>query len=108
MEIRTADIPDGKSVTPVGEVDMSTSVELRSLLLKLVRHKTRNITINLEEISYIDSSGLATLIECLQETEKYGGKMLLVVARKKILDVFKLARLDRVFTIAPPELKPQA
>ena len=100
MEIKVEDFEDKKIVTPIGEIDMSTSVELRSTLLKILRQKPSTLIISLEKITYIDSSGLATLIECMQEMEKFKGKLKLIIAEKRILDVFKLARLDRVFDIS--------
>lgn len=101
MEIQTTDIDNGQLITPMGDIDMNTSVELRKTLQKCIKQKTGEIVVTLQKVNYIDSSGLATLIECLQESQKYGGKLKLVVEKQQILDVFKLARLDSVFKIYP-------
>jgi anti-sigma B factor antagonist len=101
MEIKMNDESETKTVAPSGEVDMSSSVKLREVLQRLVKKKIPKLVVNLEEVSYIDSSGLATLVECMQEMKKYGGEMKIVVTKKAILDVFQLARLDRVFRISP-------
>ena len=56
-----------------GEVDLYSSPEVRNILLKLIQDKTTIIIVDLEKVSYIDSSGVATLIEGLQEAGKYSG-----------------------------------
>ena len=98
-EIKEQDIDNGKIITPVGEIDMKSSVDLREILQKLVREKTAALIVDLQEITHIDSSGLATLIECLQEINKYNGCFKLIINNPKIIDVFKLAKLDYVFRI---------
>ena len=100
VEIKIIGNEEETKVIPVDDVDMTTSVELREALQKLLRRKTKKIIVSLEKVNYIDSSGLATLIECHQECNKYKGSMTLLIDNPKIMDVFKLARLDRVFDIA--------
>lgn len=86
-------------VIPEGEIDMGSSGELRQVLQKIIKNKTNVIIISLEDASYIDSSGIATIIEALKKIEKYNGKLRLVINTNKIWNVFKLARLDMVFKI---------
>jgi anti-sigma B factor antagonist len=82
-----------------GEIDMYSSPEMRKVLLQLTDDKTTAIIINFQEVEYIDSSGIATLVEALQEVEKYQGKFLLTNLSDKVMDVFALSRLDKVFDI---------
>jgi len=86
-----------------GEVDMMSSPDLRRVLTEALRAKPRVLVVNLANVAYMDSSGIATLVECLQGTRVYGGKLRLVEMRREILDVFELARLDRVFEILATE-----
>ncbi len=100
MEIHNIPIDGGVKVVPMSDVDMTSSVDLRKVLQKLVRQKPKKLIVSLENVEYIDSSGLATLIECMQECLKYKGSFRLVISNSKIMEVFRLARLDRnVFQI---------
>ena len=79
---------DGVTVASLsGEVDLESSPRARELLLGLVR-SGRRVLVDLSAVAYIDSSGVASLIEAFQ------------LARRGIpVRVLELARLDRVFTI---------
>ena len=100
MEIKQTD-GDGRSeVTVSGDLDMQSSPELRKALLDLVRKRAPHIIINLQAVPYIDSSGLATLVECMQGTNRYKGRLQLIGVHKNIWPVFELARLDKVFDIS--------
>lgn len=99
MEIKVDKTPGLAIVIPQGEIDMSSSGELRQVLQQLTKDKTETVIVSLEDAQHIDSSGIATLIEALKKMEKYNGKMRLVINTKKIFNVFKIAHLDMVFKI---------
>ena len=82
-----------------GEVDMYSSPEVREVLLQLVDIKAPTIVLDFRNVVYIDSSGIATLVEALQEVGKYKGDFILANLSKNVLDVFELSRLDKVFDI---------
>lgn len=82
-----------------GEVDLYSSPELRKALLELTGKETLNIIINLEKVDYMDSSGVATLVEGLQHSSSYSGKFMLTNIRDGVKNVFELSRLDKVFEI---------
>ena len=82
-----------------GEVDLYSSPEVRKQILKQTKEKTPAILVDLENVSYMDSSGVATLIEGLQQCGKYKGKFALVGLRASVKEVFELTRLDKVFEI---------
>ena len=103
MEIKQRTSNDAVIVGLSGEVDMSTSPEVRRAFLDLVEKKAPKILVDLSSVSYIDSSGLATLVECFQNTRKYGGKLRLFGLNENIKDVFTLARLDTIFDIKGTE-----
>jgi len=83
-----------------GEVDLYSSPALRKVLLELTKKKTSAIIVDLEKVKYMDSSGVATLVEALQQVNKYKGKLKLVNLRDAVKDVFELSRLDKVFDIS--------
>lgn len=81
-----------------GDIDLQTSPDARKALLGLVG-KGRPILVDLAGVGYIDSSGVASLVECLQSAKKSGQKLALVSVSDGALRVLQLARLDRVFVV---------
>ena len=82
-----------------GTVDIHSSPELRGELKVAVGSQAPRIVVDMEGVSFVDSSGLATLIEALQQVNKYSGTLLLCSLSKAVLGVFQLANLDRIFQI---------
>jgi anti-anti-sigma factor len=90
-----------KIVALDGEIDLHVSPRIAATLTAAVKQKPRNLIVDLGKVSYIDSSGLATLIEAMQTVEKYGGKFALVSLQETVKPIFEIARLDQVFRIFP-------
>ena len=88
-----------------GDVDLYSSPQVRKQILALANKKHANILVDFLEVTYMDSSGVATLVEALQLTNKNGGKLRLFNLGQPIKDVFELSRLDRVFEIYDDESK---
>lgn len=86
-------------ISPKGSVDLATSPIFRDELQKLLKEKAPCIFVDLHSVDYIDSSGIATLVEAYQILKEYDGKLLLFGLGLEIRDIFELARLDRVFAI---------
>jgi len=82
-----------------GEVDLYSSPDLRQKLLELTSAQMDAIIVDLHKVKYMDSSGVATLVEALQQVGKYGGKLKLANLRDAVKDVFELSRLDKVFDV---------
>ena len=81
-----------------GDVDLQSSPEARKILLECVARKMP-VLVDLSRVDYIDSSGIASLVESLQTARKGGGNLFIVSASEAALKVLELARLDKVFTI---------
>lgn len=91
---------DGASViTPLGEVDLGRSPTLRKELGVVISEKPACIVTNLAEVPYMDSSGVATLVEALQQCRASGITLLLCGMQDRVRSIFEIARLDMVFTI---------
>ncbi|MEW6356817.1 MAG: STAS domain-containing protein [Planctomycetota bacterium] len=105
MEVEQRKVDQAVIVRVSGEVDMKTSPELRRHLVALVGEKSKWIIANLENVAYIDSSGLATLVECLQGVKKYGGRLSLTGMNDNIKDIFVMTRLDTIFEVFDTEEK---
>ncbi|WP_299393578.1 STAS domain-containing protein [Pelagibius sp.] len=91
----------GKTVVELGgEIDLDRAPHVRRILLDCVA-RGRDLLVDLSQVSYIDSSGIASLVEALQSAGKGGTAFGLVAVSPQALRVFELARLDQVFTIHP-------
>jgi anti-sigma B factor antagonist len=86
-----------------GELDFHTSPQLREKFQAVVQKQIRKIIVNVKQISYIDSSGLATFVEVLQKVKKYSGKLVLTELQPAVRSVFEIAKLDQVFSLAGSE-----
>jgi anti-sigma B factor antagonist len=86
-----------------GEIDLHRSPQVKETLEPLIEKKMPRILIDLSAVSYIDSSGLAVLIETMQRIGAYGGKFGLFGLREGVRGIFEIARLDQIFKIFPDE-----
>ena len=85
-------------VSLTGDVDLDQSPKAREVLLKAVGGG-RKVLVDLSGVSYIDSSGVASLVEAFQQSKRNGSAFALVSVNPSALRVLQLARLDKVFTI---------
>ena len=86
-----------------GDIDMHRSPEVKETLEPLIAKKVPRILVDLSAVTYIDSSGLATMIETLQRIQSYGGKFGMFGLREGVRHVFEIARLDQIFSLYPDE-----
>ena len=107
---------DRPNVLPLeGEIDLHISPNVTASLSTMIEKKPKQLIVDLSRVTYIDSSGLAALIQGMQNAEEYGGKFALAGLQETIRTIFEIARLDQVFQIFPdvdaalaatPESKP--
>jgi len=91
--------PDRPEVVELsGNVDLEHSPDVRRRLLDAVK-TARRLLVDLSEVTYIDSSGIACLVEALQTARSKEGDLALVSVSMQAMRVLELARLDMVFSI---------
>ena len=83
-----------------GEVDLHASPALRTELQNCAAEKAAILLVDFSEVEYIDSSGLATLIEYVRDSSAHKGRIALFALKKKVRTIFDLVRLNELFTIA--------
>ena len=83
-----------------GEVDLSWSQDVRRAVLDALAGG-RPVGVDLSAVGYIDSSGIAALVEGLQQARQRGLRFALVAVSDAVRAVLELARLDRVFALVP-------
>ena len=99
MNVNT-DVRNGIAIIqPIGDVDLASSPLLRSHLKDAQQEAAGGMIIDLSNVNYMDSSGVATLVECLQSTRNSGMSLRLCQLNERVLSVFQIARLDGVFEI---------
>jgi len=82
-----------------GDVNIHTSPELRERLKPLLNNSYKEIHIDLSDVHFMDSAGIATLVEGLQWSRSTGGRFVLSGLTANVRDVFALSKLDTVFEI---------
>ena len=91
---------DGIEVVDVeGEIDVYTAPRLRELLIDLVNKNNYNLVVNMERVEFLDSTGLGVLVGGLKRVRAYDGSLDLVCTQERILKIFRITGLTKVFGI---------
>jgi anti-sigma B factor antagonist len=99
LEIQVEEKEGFHIVTPVGELDVYTVPLFRKVVLKLGGERRHDLILDLTRLTFIDSSGLGSLIETYQKARSVEGEIAFVLENPRILKVLKLVNLDKVFRI---------
>src|SRR5438477_503357 len=83
------------------EIDLHVSPNVTVSLNMMIEKKPKQLIVDLGRVTYIDSSGLAALIEGMQNVQEYDGKFALTGLQEPVRTIFEIARLDQVFQIFP-------
>jgi anti-sigma B factor antagonist len=87
-----------------GDIDLATSPELRKALLRELRElRMPRVILNLKAVRYIDSSGVASLVEGLKASRDVGSRFVLFGLNTTIREVLQLSKLVRIFEICDSE-----
>ena len=91
---------DGIEVIDVqGEIDIYTAPRLRELLIDLVSKGSYQLIVNLDKIGFLDSTGLGVLVGGLKRVRAHDGSLDLVCTQERILKIFRITGLTKVFGI---------
>ena len=91
---------DGRAVVAVGgEIDVYTAPQLRDAITELVGAGKYDITIDLEAVEFLDSTGLGVLVGGLKKVRAHDGSLQLVCNQDRLLKIFRITGLAKVFTI---------
>jgi anti-sigma B factor antagonist len=93
--------PEPNLLALAGEIDLHESPRVKEKLDPLIEQKLPRVLIDLTGVSYIDSSGIAVLIDAMQRIHAHGGQLALFGMRENVRGVFEIARLDQIFRIFP-------
>lgn len=101
LNVKTETLEAAVVVAPLGDIDLSGSPTLRQELRRAQMSKLPKLVVDLRGVSYMDSSGVATLVEAMQMARKSNTKLVLCNMQPRVRSIFEIARLDSVFTIVP-------
>ena len=96
LEIAVNDEPDCRMIDASGEIDMESSPEL----LRLIKDGLTNLAcvkINLKSVTYVDSSGIAVLIQGFKFARKESARFVLVDTSAQVMSVIELSQLKSFF-----------
>ena len=83
-----------------GRIDMFTSHQLRDQLVKLY-HKPKGIVVDLSDVCFMDSSGVATLVEGISWSRKTGFEFIIIGLGLNIYNAISLTKLEEIFNVRP-------
>ncbi|MGA3242058.1 MAG: STAS domain-containing protein [Bryobacteraceae bacterium] len=102
MKISIRDVGDAKVVEVEGDVDLGTSPVFRRTLFEALPRAAK-LALNLAAIRYIDSSGIATLIEVLKDSQRLKIEFVLFGLSPAVEEVFRLTHVIRIFQVFQTE-----
>jgi anti-sigma B factor antagonist len=82
-----------------GEIDVYTAPKLREKLIELVNEGSYHLVVDLERVDFLDSTGLGVLVGGLKRVRNHDGSLALVCTQDKILKIFRITGLTKVFPI---------
>ncbi len=80
-----------------GEINISSSPELKK---QFEKQTSKKVVVDLLKVAYIDSSGLATLVEILKRTKSQSGSLVLSGLSDKVKSLFEITKLDKLFQVS--------
>jgi anti-sigma B factor antagonist len=99
LEISTEVRGETTILRPMGDIDLSRSPTLRTELARVQQSRPSRLIVNLSDVPYMDSSGVATLVEAMKESRKHASSLVLCSMQSRVRSIFEIARLDIVFNI---------
>ena len=103
MEINRRESGDIVVFDITGEIDLYNAPEIKEKIKEEMNKSKVNIIINLDKVTYIDSSGIGVLISSLSNLKKVGGALKLINVYASVRKVFELTKLTSFFDIYDSE-----
>src|SRR5690242_18098306 len=95
---------DGHTLVAVGgEIDVYTAPKLRDKITELVNAGHHSLIIDMEKVDFLDSTGLGVLVGGLKKIRAEDGSMSLICSQDRLLKIFQITGLAKVFTIHSSE-----
>lgn len=94
---------DGKKyiVQLRGEIDIYTAPSLRDKLIPLTEKAGNNIKIDLEEVSYLDSTGLGVFIHAYKSSKQHNSDIEIIHVKDRVFRLFQVTGLNDIMEVVP-------
>lgn len=99
LSLATREVTGYTVVEVRGEVDVYTAAVLREKLVEIIDGGADQVVVDLRGVDFLDSSGLGVLVGGMKRLRMGGGDMSLVCDNQKLLKIFRITALDRVFAL---------
>jgi len=99
LSLSTRTVGDRTVVEVGGEIDVYTAPKLREQLVELVNDGSFHLVVDMEGVDFLDSTGLGVLVGGLKRVRAHDGSLDLVCTQERILKIFRITGLTKVFGI---------
>jgi anti-sigma B factor antagonist len=99
IQYTRTDQADVTTLRIAGSLDVLTASQLMPTIDELVEQRRPRVTVDLSGLDIIDSSGVAALVALYKRIRAIGGQVTVTGARDQPLAIFKLLRMDKVFSM---------
>jgi len=99
MEVKIKDHGEHKIISINGEVDLYNVSELKKVLFSITDGANSSVVVDMKNVNYMDSSGIGALVAGQKKMKAHSGKFALMNIHDDVLNILKLATLDKFFKI---------
>ena len=99
LSLQTREVDSRTIVSVGGEIDVYTAPKLRDKITELVGNGNYNLVIDMEKVDFLDSTGLGVLVGGLKKVRAHDGSMRLICNQERLLKIFRITGLAKVFAI---------
>jgi anti-sigma B factor antagonist len=99
LTLATREVGDATVVAVGGEIDVYTAPRLRDKITELVGDGVYHLIIDMESVEFLDSTGLGVLVGGLKKVRAHDGSLQLICTQERLLKIFRITGLAKVFTI---------
>ena len=103
LTLATNEVEGATIIAVGGEIDVYTAPKLRDKITELVGQGHHDLVIDMEGVDFLDSTGLGVLVGGLKKVRAHDGSMELICAQDRLLKIFRITGLAKVFTIHESE-----
>ena len=103
LSLETRQVGDRTVVSVGGEIDVYTAPKLRDKITELVNAGHHTLLVDMEQVEFLDATGLGDLVGGLKKVRAQSGSMELICSQDRLLKIFRITGLAKVFTIHDSE-----
>lgn len=101
ISVTTSEAGEVHIVHVAGEIDVTSAAVLRDALEALIADGHRQLTLDLSDVTFLDSTGLGIVVGRLKRLARHGGTLTVAAAHERVVRVFTITGLDRLLEIHP-------